>query len=202
MPDLGGRGRTFAVANGAAADDLLIAAILHDGGLKKTGAGRLLLAGSNTQDGGRVIAEGVLTLTTPMALGVAMATPVVGNGAGLELRSLPKPVFQTLILYGDGRGWGALVAVTSSNTWSGPIQMGCAPSLVVAPRAALRLEGILNATGQTLRSMPGATVNSTGPSWATPTRPWSRAVRVHGSWADPIPTLSQGPHGSKKAACN
>src|SRR5207249_3153400 len=58
--DLGGTARTFIVANGAAANDLRVSAVLTNGSVVKTGAGQLRLTGANTYAGPTTVSGGNL----------------------------------------------------------------------------------------------------------------------------------------------
>ncbi|MDW8309574.1 MAG: autotransporter-associated beta strand repeat-containing protein, partial [Verrucomicrobiales bacterium] len=79
--DLNAAVQTVTVADGAAADDLLVAASVGNGGLAKLGAGRLVLAGNNTFDRETVVAAGVLCAASDTALGKTTAPTIVSNGA-------------------------------------------------------------------------------------------------------------------------
>lgn len=60
--DLNGAARTFTVADGAAAVDLEIAAVMSNGGVVKAGAGLLMVSGLNTYSGATVINAGTVKL--------------------------------------------------------------------------------------------------------------------------------------------
>lgn len=88
----GGANHTFNVADGTAATDLQVNANLSDqwpevtwtpaSALVKTGAGTMVLAGTNTFDGATSVNQGVLSLT-----GSIQSTSSVTIAAGAELRS-------------------------------------------------------------------------------------------------------------------
>lgn len=82
--NLGGRTNTFVVADGAAADDLVISAAISNGGLIKTNAGRMVLSASNSFSGTTTVAQGTLELrsTGGAALG-STASVTVNSGATL-----------------------------------------------------------------------------------------------------------------------
>src|SRR5207245_2378241 len=71
--DLGGGMRTFNVADGAAVIDLSIMAIISNGGITKTGAGKLRLLG-NLFAGGTVLSQGCLVVASDFALGSGTLT--------------------------------------------------------------------------------------------------------------------------------
>src|SRR5262249_4968279 len=72
---LGGATRTFTIADGTAALDLLIPAAITNGpataGITKSGAGRLQLSGANTFGGAATVNQGSLGVGSPTALGAA-----------------------------------------------------------------------------------------------------------------------------------
>ncbi len=74
--DLDGGTRTFTVADGDAAQDLLITAVITNGGLVKEGAGTLVLLGKNTYSGGTVIDQGVLRVMDDLT-----NVNILGSGA-------------------------------------------------------------------------------------------------------------------------
>ena len=67
--DMNGGTRTFTVANGSAATDLLISAVITNGGLTKDGAGTLALNGANTYTGATTVSAGTLSINASGALG-------------------------------------------------------------------------------------------------------------------------------------
>ncbi len=76
--DLGGGMRTFDVADGAAENDLSITAIISNGGITKTGAGKLRLLG-NLFGGGFVLMEGGVVVTSDFSRGSGTLTLVGGT---------------------------------------------------------------------------------------------------------------------------
>jgi autotransporter-associated beta strand protein len=59
--NLGGNTNTFNVADGGAAEDLVVSAAVSNGGIIKTNTGVLVLSGANTYSGGTVVAQGTLS---------------------------------------------------------------------------------------------------------------------------------------------
>lgn len=76
--NLGGATRTFNVGNGTAASDLIIPAIIGNGGLTKIGTGTLTLSGNNTYAGNTTVTAGTLLVNGANGL-----TQIVLNGGTL-----------------------------------------------------------------------------------------------------------------------
>ena len=103
---------------------------LSNGGLMKTGPGRLLLSGTNTFDGDVTVAEGRLDVGGASALGSAVGKTIVRPGATLTFYKNPDLTIsgEPLVL---GRGPGgtdvlSTLAAYDSNpngdiTWTGPV---------------------------------------------------------------------------------
>ena len=86
--DLDGGTRTFTVADGSAASDLLVSAAITNGGLTKAGTGTLTLSGVNTYTGATTVSAGRLSVNGSLAAStvtVSSGATLAGNGMG-ELR--------------------------------------------------------------------------------------------------------------------
>jgi len=83
--DLGGGMRSFKVADGTAAVDLSITAIINNGGITKSGDGKLRLLG-NLYSGGTVLAQGGLILASDFSLG---SGPLTIDGGTIEAEGSP-----------------------------------------------------------------------------------------------------------------
>ncbi len=84
-------GTVFTVADGAAADDLVVSASLRNGQfqginsiVQKSGAGRMVLSGNNSYTGGTILNAGTLAVTSKTGLG-ANSTVTFFSGVTLEL---------------------------------------------------------------------------------------------------------------------
>jgi len=110
--DLDGGTRTFTVADGAAATDLAIGAVIANGSLTKAGAGLLELTGANTYTGTTMIDAGTLLLGAANVIADTSAV-VVASGAVLQ-----STFTETLVsLNGDGTlelGGGTLTLLGNS----------------------------------------------------------------------------------------
>lgn len=130
--DLGGAQRQVNVSDPLALADLLIPATVSNGGLVKTGPGRLVLSGDNSFAGDCVASNGVLTITHANALGATARGTTVAPGARLELRDGVAVGAEPLLLNSVGAGYGALRSVAGTNSWAGPV--------LLASDAALQCE--------------------------------------------------------------
>lgn len=148
--DLNGAVQTLSVADGAGADDLLLAANLDNGGVLKTGTGRLVLSGDNTYDGATLVGAGVLCAASDTALGKTTAGTVVSNEARLEVRGNVAIGAEPLRLNGSGQGWGALFSSAGTNSFGGTIRLDSATTIGAASGAALALSGNVEAGGHAL----------------------------------------------------
>jgi fibronectin-binding autotransporter adhesin len=82
--DLGGATRTFTVADGGAAYDLDISAVVSNGGITKTGPGTLRLSGAaaNTYTGATTVNEGTLELAKAVSVNTIIGSLIIGDGVG------------------------------------------------------------------------------------------------------------------------
>lgn len=94
--DLGTGTRTFTVADGTAATDLLISAVITNGALTKDGAGTMALAGTNTYAGQTTVSGGTLGVDNN---GSTTAGRITGSTAA---DSIKVNSTGTLLLAGSG----------------------------------------------------------------------------------------------------
>ncbi len=158
--NLSGMNQTVFVTDGTADDDLSLTANVVNGGISKTGAGRLVLSGDNSYDGETVVGAGVLTVTTATALGSTAGGTGVSPGARLELRSGIAGLLvisgEALELNGTGGGLGALRNVAGNNAWTGPVTLGSAATVQCDFGSTLGLGGSVSGNGHAL------TINALG----------------------------------------
>jgi autotransporter-associated beta strand protein len=153
--NLGGGQREIQVTNGAASDDLVISATVTNGGIEKTGTGRLVLSGNNTFDGNVVVSNGVVAVAASSALGSSVGGTTVSNTARLELRNNVAVANEGLTLNGSGGGLGALDNFSDTNSWGG--------SITLASNAMIECDGGLLSLGNTVAAAGFAlTFNTTG----------------------------------------
>lgn len=162
---LGTAARTFTVADGAAADDLLVAGVVSGSGeLLKAGAGRLVLSAANTYTGATTVQAGTLNLRHAAALGATSAGTTVASQAVLELQGgiavgTEALTFQALA----GQPAGSLRNVSDTNSWAGNITVAEDAVFDVAA-GQLTLSGVLagGAAGRTLTKRGTGTLVYTG----------------------------------------
>lgn len=150
---------TFDVADGAAADDLVMSGAIfdHPGGyegmtLIKTGAGKMVLSGANTYQGATTINGGTLQLAGGNNRLPTTTALVLGNVAGavLDLNNLNQTVAS---LAGGGTtggnialGSGTLTVGNAASTTYGGVISG-AGALVKTGAGTLGLTGVSTFTG-------------------------------------------------------
>ena len=104
--DAGYPGLSMDVADGAAATDLLVSAAITEatGGLTlvKSGAGKMVVAGSNSHSGGTTVHGGTLVAETTGTLGSGNLT--VNTGATCEIRNLSGAIANTASVSLNGTG--------------------------------------------------------------------------------------------------
>jgi autotransporter-associated beta strand protein len=81
--DLASGTRTFTVNNGSAATDMLVSAVITNGGLTKAGAGTLELSGANDYAGGTTVSAGTLVLANNSAAGSASGEIAVSGASSI-----------------------------------------------------------------------------------------------------------------------
>lgn len=120
----------LAVANGGAADDLVItSAIGNTGTLTKNGAGTLVMAGSGTNSFTSTFAinGGAVRIEKNSALGTTAAGTTVASGAALQLANNIGIGAEALTLNGSGvSNDGALLNISGNNSFDGAITLGSA----------------------------------------------------------------------------
>ena len=91
-----------------------------NGGIAKTGAGTLVLSGSNSNTGATTVSAGVLRLRHSDALGSSSIT--VASGASIDLQDNITLAGHRATLAGQGNGTGGVLRnISGNNTWAGEI---------------------------------------------------------------------------------
>jgi|GEM_PF-6521835 len=98
-------------------------ALQGGGGITKSGAGTLVLTGTNTYSGPTTVSAGVLNVRSGSALGLNTDGTTVANGATLQLQGGITIDAEPLTVTGGGAAGagGALVNVSGNNTWAGDV---------------------------------------------------------------------------------
>lgn len=155
--DLGGLTRTFTVAHGSAAEDLVLAANVSKGAIAKAGAGAMVLSGNNTYAGLTSVNGGVLDVQSSTALGSAAAGTTVAAGATLEVEPATGLSFADALTLGSGAGGATLLMLGGDNTWLGKIATAVASTINVAS-GRLTLSGVLSGMGAVNKTGAGTLV--------------------------------------------
>ncbi|MGL4551276.1 MAG: autotransporter-associated beta strand repeat-containing protein, partial [Gemmataceae bacterium] len=122
-------------------------------GLQKGGQGTLVFASANGSLGGKIsVNEGALRIQNPGALGTTTAGTTVAANAQLQLVG-PGIVNEPLSLIGNGGGPGlnpngALLNVTGTNRWLGPITLDGDTTIGAEGATTLDIVGSISDTGE------------------------------------------------------
>lgn len=145
---LGSQTRVFTVADGTAADDLLIPAVITSGGLVKQGTGSLVLTGPNSFAGSTMVNAGSLQPTNDTALGTSAGGTTVNSGGTLLLAGGLNVAAEALTLSGTGiNNAGALRSLSGSNTWAGNITLAGTSNSVGVDAGVLTINGAIGQAG-------------------------------------------------------
>ncbi|MFH1044538.1 MAG: autotransporter-associated beta strand repeat-containing protein, partial [Pseudomonadota bacterium] len=155
--DLGGATRTFTIANGNAADDLLISAVVSgtDVGLNKAGTGTLTFSGANTYTGSTSITAGTLSVTN--AAGINTGSALTVNGGTLDINNITLNTLASANIQGTGAaGVGALTGTGAGAVYAGPITLDGATTIGGA--GTLTLNGIVDGGAVALTKVGAGTL--------------------------------------------
>ncbi len=128
--------------------------IAGDGGITKSGSGKLTLSAANTFTGEVVVNAGTLAVTNASALGATSTGTRIISGATFDISGNLILVAEPLTLAGAGvAGVGALTSSSGANTISGPITLS-ASALITSQGTTgldiLTLSGALSGSNSTL----------------------------------------------------
>ena len=123
---------TFIIADGAAADDLILSATVSNGGIVKDGSGSMTLSGTNGYAGSTTISAGTLKLGNTSALGTIAGSTSIAGGAVLDLNGINYSNAEPLSVNGTGILSGGAVINSSATgaTFAGLLNLGSASSIV------------------------------------------------------------------------
>ncbi|MCS7032396.1 MAG: autotransporter-associated beta strand repeat-containing protein, partial [Phycisphaerae bacterium] len=166
--DLGGV-RTHHIANTA---DTEYAGLLTNGGLNKTGPGRLILSGYNSYNDLTQVSEGELMVYGIKPLGDPVSGTVVNLGATLHLAQntiiddggvvAPNPARTVEPVTINGEGWGGLGALRSSgiSTAVSTLTLASSSTVRVEPASTLAVLALEPFVGRSLTLDGGGTMVS------------------------------------------
>jgi autotransporter-associated beta strand protein len=156
---LGGATCTF---NLAGANLSILADISGSGGLAKTGPFDLTLHASNSFTGGVTVDAGILYVDHGSGLGATSAGTVVQAGATLGLLSAAVG-HEPLTLDSTNTSLGALLALSASNFWAGPVTLARDTTLRVDSTVTLHVSGAIGGPGS-LNKINAGTLIFSGPN--------------------------------------
>ncbi|MEQ1858297.1 MAG: autotransporter-associated beta strand repeat-containing protein [Chthoniobacteraceae bacterium] len=150
--------------------------------LAKIGTGTLMLTGANNYDGTTSVLEGILNIQNSAALGTTVMGTSVASGATLQLEGGITIGAEALTLSGNGAAGqnGALVNVSGTNEFGGPIMLGTT-STIASDSGMLSLTDAGTITGAGFNLfLTGAGDGAIGSGIATTTGAVSKAGA--GTW--------------------
>ena len=124
--------------------------IAGDGGITKSGSGKLTLSAANTFTGEVVVNAGTLVVGNANALGATTAGTTITSGATLDVSGGITLAAEPLTLVGGGvNGGGALTSSNGSSTVSGSITLS-GDTFISSQGTLLTLTGTITGTNSTL----------------------------------------------------
>ena len=155
--DLGAQVRTFDVPAGIASPELVVSAVVRNGGLTKASNGNLQLTGANTYDGLTTISNGFIEVANASALGSTVAGTVMAN-SGVSAYLLVEGVS----VVGEALTNNSTLAEFRSSGgagWSGNIVLNS--QLDILPFGGTNnLSGVISGVGAVTKSQTGMLVYS------------------------------------------
>ncbi|VTR93771.1 Uncharacterized protein OS=Skermanella stibiiresistens SB22 GN=N825_07995 PE=4 SV=1: Autotrns_rpt: Autotrns_rpt: Autotrns_rpt: Autotrns_rpt: VCBS [Gemmata massiliana] len=160
--DLNGSGSFALVANDDPSSliDLRITSVVANGGISKSGAGVLALAGANTYAGATAVTVGAIQVEGDTALGATSGATTVSSGASVFFDGSNLSVAEGFTISGTGYGTsGALASLNGAVTISGNVNLAANSQIGAAGSATLTINGVIDDGGSTfnLTVLQGAT---------------------------------------------
>ncbi len=153
--NLNGAVRTFDIANGAPSPDVVVNAVISNGGIVKTGLGNLRFSGANTYAGLTTVNDGFLHVNNPSALGAANAGTVLTGGGDLLIEG------ETIV--GEpltNNSAGLRVQSTGACAWSGPIVLNALLEIEPFGAGTLDISGPVSGVGGLTKDQAGTLIFS------------------------------------------
>ena len=158
--DLNGGTSTFTVADGAAAEDLSVSAVIANGALTKAGAGTMALSAANTYTGATNVTNGTLkagVVTTAFGVNSAVNLSDVA-GAVLDLNGLS----QTIGSLNGGGATGGNVSLGAGTLTTGALNTADSCSGVISGGGGLTKTGTSSLTLNKANTYTGTTAVQRG----------------------------------------
>lgn len=158
---------TFTVADGAAAVDLLVSAVIgeNDGAgnnaLIKAGAGLMAVSGNNSYTGATTVNAGTLRVDANNGLGSAAAGTSVANGATLLLNGVNYSTVEALSINGAGVSGGGALRNSGTSTFAGQVT-AATHATIHSGGGTLNLTGGVVKNGTELTLTGGGRINISG----------------------------------------
>ena len=126
-------------------------------------ARRVTLSGSNSFTGSTTVLVGILRIENSFALGSTNAGTIIGDNEVLELAGNIDVQGESLSIRGDGPGTGALLNVSGTNTWSGPITLTGGAVTFGSTEGLLTLSGGITTDSRALITTGAGDILISGP---------------------------------------
>ena len=184
---LGNLNRTIEVANGSAATDAILSGVLSGtGGLVKSGAGALILSGSNTYTGATTINAGTLQIGAGSTTGsLSSSTAITNNGTLAINRSDAITISNTISGTGNLTKLGAgnlTLSGASANTYTGTTTVSAGTLTLDKTSGVVAVGGDLVLSGSNSTIIYGTAKNEQIANTASVTINGSQSVFNGSTW--------------------
>ncbi|QJE96254.1 beta strand repeat-containing protein [Luteolibacter luteus] len=177
---LGGGTRVIDVASTTIDPDAIISGVISNGGLTKTGAGTMVLTGTNAYDGATLINGGILKLEGQGAINTSTGITIDGPDARFSHMGSVALTPTINLIQGAFEGSGTVGTVNVADSPSATVGNGAAPLTI----GTLNFAGAATLSLPSSNAGPGLTVGTLSTSGAdngilidiTRTGPWANGL--------------------------